>query len=96
MSAAAIIIIAESDNLCEQRRRLTATEEEVTWRRGGFGKLPLRVLPPRGLLVVNQRKWELHVLKRVNVSNHCSGSPLEDSSGPAAFRDTCFEERHLV
>ena len=42
---------------------------------------------------MNQRKWELHILKRVNVSNHSTGRMLEDSSGPLLlFRDTCFKE----
>lgn len=40
------------------------------------------VRSPWGLLLMNQRKWELHILKRVNVSNQGTGRMLEDSSSP--------------
>ncbi len=47
----------------------------------GFGSLPQSALFPRGLLLTSQRKWELHILKRVNGSNHCTGRRQEDSRG---------------
>ena len=43
---------------------------------------------------MNHTKCELHILKRVNVSNHSAGRMLEDSSGslPLFFRDARLKE----
>lgn len=50
---------------------------------------------PWGPLLVNQRKWELHILKRVNVSNHSIGRVLEDSSG-MPFLETLVSRSHGI
>lgn len=52
---------------------------------------------PWGLLLMNQRKYELHILKWVNVSNHSTGRTSEDSSDLAAsFLETLVSRTQLV